>query len=362
MARYVLWQSSDIKDYKKFPKEDIHTDQPYLFSKMDAKPVTQEVLYHWDLPRKNIETLLQDNETTAFIVIRNDSILYENYFNGYERSSINTSFSVAKSITSLLVGIAIDDGFIKSSSDPITNYLPELKQRDARFEKITIDHLLDMKSGIKFIDSDLPWGDRVKAYYSPRLRKKLLYLTIESDPGVTYEYNTYHPQLLGLILERTTGKSPARYLEEKIWKPLGMEFDASWSLDSKRDKMVKMESGINCRAIDVAKIGKIILEKGKYNNKRIVSEAWIEKLTDYNDTNRFPRNNLIHYQSAWWTLEPYRGYRHAVYADGHLGQFLFIFPEDNTIIVRMGKKMGKDTESVLNWLVIGSDIIKHLNK
>ncbi len=361
MTRYLVWQGSDIGDYQKFPKQEIRRPEKAVpFPENKERPFATQVLSRWDNPARNLEELLRESGTTAFIVIRNDSILYENYFNGYNRQSVNTSFSVAKSITSLLIGIAIDEGAINSAGDPITDYLPELKEKDARFEKITIDHLLDMRSGLKFRDNDMPWGDRARAYYSPRLRKRLMNLKIENEPGLKFEYNTYHPQLLGLILERTTGMNPAKYLEEKIWLKLGMEFDASWSMDSKRSAMIKMESGINCRAVDLAKIGKIILEEGRYNGQRIVSETWVKKLMDYNETNRFPGDKLVHYESAWWTLEPYQQYRHAVYADGHLGQFLFVFPEENAIILRMGKKMGKETPGVFNWLVVSSDLLRQL--
>jgi CubicO group peptidase (beta-lactamase class C family) len=363
MGRYITWAKSDIKDYKKFPGCPVNNIPPGIsFPKKENAVSIQEVKYDGSLPPKNLEQLLKDNGTTAFIVIRNDSVLYEKYMNGYERSSVNTSFSMAKSVTSLLTGIAIDDGFIENTNVPITKYLPELKTKDPRFERITIEHLLDMKSGLKFTDNGLPWGDRAKAYYLPHLRKRLMKLKIESEPGKKFEYNTYHPQLLGLILERATGKNPALYFQEKIWKPLGMEYGATWSMNSHADSLIMMQSGINCRAVDFAKIGRLILEKGKYRGKQIVSEEWIKKSIAYDEQNRFKNDKVIHYESAWWITEPAPNYRYCVYADGHLGQFLFTFPNEKIIILRMGKRMGKETGSVNNWLIIANHIITQLNR
>jgi CubicO group peptidase (beta-lactamase class C family) len=114
--------------------------------------------------RINFDNFLASTGTTAFIVIKNDKILYEKYFNGYQRDSINTSFSMAKSITSALIGIAIDEGLIASADDPVTKYIPELKQKDPRFNNITIKNLLTMSSGLRYVEQSLPWSDDTKTY------------------------------------------------------------------------------------------------------------------------------------------------------------------------------------------------------
>ena len=205
----------------------------------------------------DFDAFLAKNRTQAFIVIQDDAILYEQYFNGASRDSIVTSFSTAKSFTSTLIGIAISEGYIHSVDDPITDYLPELAERDPAFANITIRDLLMMSSGIKYVEFPFVNGDDAKTYYYPDLRQLALEDThIVGLPGEQFHYNNYHPLLLGMILERATGTSVANYLQEKIWKPVGMEYPGSWSLDE--HGFEKMESGINARAIDFAKFGRLV--------------------------------------------------------------------------------------------------------
>jgi CubicO group peptidase (beta-lactamase class C family) len=198
----------------------------------------------------NFDKFLVSTGTTAFIIIKDDTVLYEKYFNGYQRDSIGTSFSMAKSITSALIGVAIDEGLIASVDDPITRYIPELKEKDFRFDNITIKNLLTMSSGLRYVEEGLPWSDDTRTYYDTNLRSLALSSKIEEAPGKRFHYNNYNPLLLGMILERVTHKPVSQYLEDKIWKPLGMDAPASWSLDSDASGFEKMESGINARAID----------------------------------------------------------------------------------------------------------------
>jgi CubicO group peptidase (beta-lactamase class C family) len=186
---------------------------------------------------ENLVDYLDASGTTAFLVIHDDKVLYERYFDGYDRTSLQTSFSMAKSFASALVGIAIDEGHIESVEEPITNYLPELLEKDKRFESITIRRLLTMSSGIKYEEGgDLLWSeeaDDTKTYYSTDLRELALEnCQIEGKPGEYFEYNNYNPLLVGMILERATSMPVARYTEKKLWKPMGMEADGFWSLDS----------------------------------------------------------------------------------------------------------------------------------
>jgi len=310
------------------------------------------------------EKHIEKDGTVAFLVIRNDSILYEKYFNKYESSDVVPSFSAAKSFVSALVGIAIDDGKIQSIDEPITNYLPEL--RDPGYKSITIEHLLQMRSGIKFNESYVnPFGDAAKYYYGKNLRKYLAKQKIELAADSQFNYISINTQLLGWIVERATGKPLALYLEEKIWQPLGMESPASWSIDSKNHQMAKAFCCINARAIDFAKFGRLYLNKGNWNGQQIVSEAWVDSsvtLMDY--------RNYFLYSYQWWHTRDFipvadsasiNGIHQPVYfrhdpkepvekffarpsgdfyAEGHLGQFIYVYPQKNMIIVRLGKKYG----------------------
>ena len=246
--RALRWGDAGVDDYLKFPKRVLEaSDTPFEFLlALDEDHVRTQ--FEAGSGIEDFDSFLAKNRTQAFIVIQNDVIIYEQYFNGYSRDSIVTSFSTAKSVTSTLIGIAIYEGYIHSMDDPITNYLPELAERDPAFKNITIRDLLMMSSGIKYAESPFVNGDDSKTYYFPDLRQLALEDTrIVGPPGEKFLYNNYHPFLLGLILERTTGTSVTDYLQEKVWKPIGMEYPGSWSLDE--NGFEKMECCINARAI-----------------------------------------------------------------------------------------------------------------
>jgi len=298
---------------------------------------------------RDLDSFLRETRTQAFIVIQNDRILYEKYFNGYRRDSIVTSFSVAKSFVSALIGIAIEDGHIDSVDDPITKYLPELGERDAAFNKITIRHLLMMSSGIRYREFPFFTGDNTKTYYYPDLRRLALEETVVvGRPGEEFLYNNYHPLLLGLILERATGRSVAHYLQEKIWKPLGMEFPGSWSLDSDASGFEKMESGLNGRAIDFAKFGRLYLNQGKWDGNQVIPAEWVAESTrEDQSVDRaayYPNTEFFgamdgYYGYMWWGL-PRAGGHYDFSAVGNHGQFVYVSPRNNLIIVRNGERYG----------------------
>src|ERR687889_2591499 len=242
LTRTIFWRESDYKDLEKFPARTIHNAPPvFRFDKLPANnPYASQIeAIASDSSNGSLEDYLDASGTTAFLVIHDDKLLYERYFNGYDETSVNTSFSMAKSFASALVGIAIDEGHIKSVEEPITNYIPELLKKDKRFKSISIRNLLTMSSGIKYEeDATLPWSehaDDTKTYYSTDLRELALNSQIEGKAGQYFEYNNYNPLLVGMILERATGMHVARYLQQELWKPMGMEADGSWSLDSKED-------------------------------------------------------------------------------------------------------------------------------
>jgi len=301
-----------------------------------------------------LEDFLIDTRTQAFIVIQDDTVLYEKYFNGLQRDSIVTSFSSAKSFVSTMVGIAIAEGKIDSLDDPITDYLPELLERDARFASITIRHLLNMSSGIKYVETSFITGDDALTYYYPDLRELALQKTvITGEPGQTWVYNNYHPLLLGIILERATGVSVAEYLQTKVWQPMGAEFAASWSLDSDETAFEKMESGINARAIDFAKLGRLYLNGGRINDMQVLPQEWVEwtttpdpsvdRETFYPASMSASFGNLSH-QGLWWGIQLADGDT-GYSASGNHGQFIFVHPAKRIIIVRNGEEFGVDSGS-----------------
>ena len=276
--RVFRWGNSDVYDYQKFPERVLETSgSPFEFSlNLDEDHVRTQ--FEAASGMDDFDSFLEKKRTQAFIVIQDDAVLYEQYFNGANRDSIVSSFSTAKSFTSALIGIAISEGYIHSVNDPITDYLPELAERDIVFKNITIRDLLMMSSGIKYTEFPFVNGDNAKTYYFPNLRQLALEDThVARNPAETFHYNNYHPLLLGLIIERATGTSVTNYLQEKIWKPIGMEYSGSWSLDE--NAFEKMESGINARAIDFAKFGRLFLHNGDRDGTQVIPAEWVAEST-----------------------------------------------------------------------------------
>ena len=367
--RAVTWGKESVYDYQRLPgRPFLAGDSPFYFPE-DLQEERVRAAFEVDPQIDDLENFLVETRTQAFIVIQNDHILYEKYFNGSTRDTVVTSFSVAKSFTSALIGVAIADGYIQNVDDPITNYLPELIIRDIRFSSITIRNLLMMSSGIHYFE-DIPLlsDDGAKTYLFPDLRRLALeYTHIKNQPGEQFQYNNYHPLLLGMILERTTGVSVTEYLEKKIWQPLGMEFDGSWSLDSEESGFEKMESGINGRAIDFAKFGRLFLRNGKWEGTQLIPAEWVIESTRedpavdrseyYSDLEvREPMDG--YYKYMWWGLP--RGYGAYDYsAFGNLGQFIYVSPLADLVIVRNGEKDGIHYDK---WLQIFYQFARAINR
>lgn len=268
-----------INDYKKFPFKEISCGPSHFsfITDKEKESAATEILknveyqYRNETIRSSLDELLRSTGTNTFIIIQNDTIVCEKYFNRYTRESINSSFSVAKSFVSSLVGIAIDEGLITSIEDRVADYLPELKNKVS--ETLSINHLISMASGIRYNPSHYPWADEPMSYHYPDLRKLVL-KAIRQDyqPGTYFQYSNYNTILLGIILERVTKMPPYEYLQEKIWKPIGMQFPASWSTDNCKTHFPKMESGINARGIDYAKFGRLFLNSGQWENKLIINK------------------------------------------------------------------------------------------
>ena len=366
LGRYVFWNFVDIEDHQKFPARRISNAPPAFYFKKSEEAEKRfslqfrEIEYYFQKGKKSapLDDFLISTGTTAFIVIQDDTVLYEKYFNDYARDSINTSFSMSKSVVSALVGIALDEGNIQSVDEPITNYIPELKAKG--FDKITIKHLLTMSSGIRHTWGNAPWHDSVRSYYSPDLRKLALKAKIIEEAGKHFNYNNCNTQLLGLILERVTGKSVSEYLEEKIWKPLGMGYQASWSMDSERSGFELMAAGLNARAIDFARFGRLFLNKGRWNGKRLISEKWVTESTAINPAPTAAPDGKENYYAVEeesvlyqffnlgggyygysWYGYPREDADSDFFAFGILGQFIYVSPQKKMIIVRCGKEWGR---------------------
>lgn len=344
--RNIRYGKADLNDYKIFPSRELisNNDKSFKFINQDTIIINFELAhliqkYNWLIETRGIgeypltetqesfESYIKSKETVAFLIIRRDTILYEKYFDDYMQASVIPSFSMAKSFTSMLIGCAIDDGLIKSVEEPVTNYVPELKKQG--FDKVTIKNLLQMTSGIDFKENYVnPFGDVAKLYYGTNLRKQVGGFELKSQPGKKFNYNSGDSQLLGLVLERALkNRNITHYMQEKIWSPLGMEYNGSWSLDREKNGMEKTFCCLNASAVDFAKIGRLYLNKGNWNGQQIISEQWVKESTKIDTSN----GSLDYYQYNWYvSKESYEAF-------GILGQMLYVNPAKELIIVRLGK-------------------------
>ena len=271
------------------------------------------------------------HHTISFMIIRNDTLLYESYREKYKDSSLVSGFSVAKSFVSTLVGIAIEEGKIKNVHQSITDFVPELKEKG--FTPITVQHLLKHTSGIHYSQQLLnPNSDNAQLYYGKDLRRRMLDFYIKEQPGLHFDYQSENYQLLGLILERTTGHTLSKYLQEKIWTKIGMENNAFWNIDNETESRIeKAFCCLSASTHDFAKLGRLYLNKGNWNGKQVVPRKWIEEAI-HPDT---LVGGKINFQYNWIAgPQKYASY----YAVGLYGQYVYVYPEKNIIIARFGKE------------------------
>jgi CubicO group peptidase (beta-lactamase class C family) len=357
MLRAYKMRKLRLEDNNKVPTVSIaKASVPFYYTHAAEQPANKGLAAYLD-------TNLAKSYTAAFLVIRNDSILYERYFNGFNGQSLLPSFSVAKSFVGTLIGVALQEGIIKSTTESITNYLPELAKRDTRFSKITIQNLLDMRSGVQFNEGKYNIkDDAIKLGFRPNVVKYALKLNVQEEPGKTFRYQSVNTELLALIIERASGKKVSAYLAEKLWGPLGAEQGATWSVDSKKRMQEIAFAGLNATARDFAKLGTLYLNKGAWQGKQLIGKDWVEMVAD--------RDRLYKsggYKNQWWSKNLSRsfpdsalavaykngshytgavrkqgtGYRvsyqtTAFSAQGLLNQVIYINPKNNVVIVRLG--------------------------
>ncbi len=329
----LYYNFADIDDYKIFSNRIIaESSTPLKWKK--SKNYNQVNIS--DSLKKTLEKI----ETVAFLIIKDDSIQYEQYWDGYSPDSYSNSFSMAKSYVGALIGIALQEGKIKNINQPVSDFLPEFKEGDK--SKITIRHLLMMSSGLNWEEGYAsPLSVTTEAYYGSDLRKLIRSLKPVEEPGKIFRYKSGDTQIISFILEKATGMSLSKYAHEKLWQPLGCTNDALWSLD-KDGGNEKAYCCLNSNARDFAKIGKLYLQKGAWNHVQLISPVYIEaaitptKLPDGD----FDYKPADFYGYHWWTLPAYKGHD-IFYARGILGQYVIVIPEKKIIIVRLGKKRGE---------------------
>jgi CubicO group peptidase (beta-lactamase class C family) len=351
LARAIVWQDSSFDDSGRFPVRTFRASpNPVTFGGVAGPPLDGFTVVQTG---EAMESFLEKTDSTAFIVLHGDNLLYEAYFNGSNREATQTSFSVAKSFTATLVGIALREGFISSLDDPLTDYLPELSERDPRFGDITLRHMITMSSGLGFREGSAPWDDPANTSYGTDLRTAALTTTeIEKAPGREFHYNDWNLILMGVVLERTTGMSLSTYMETRLWQPMGAEADGSWSLDSEISGYEKVFVGINGRAIDFAKLGWLYMNDGRNGSHHVISDGFVDEATRV-DTTTDP---APHYQYYWWIDED----RNSYYAQGDHCQYIYVAPTSELVLVRHGLTCGDTDDVDVDWVGFLGDLVDWL--
>lgn len=289
----------------------------------------------------NFEKYNTETQSKAFLVFKGDEILFEKYWDGHTDKTVSNSFSAAKTVIALLIGIAVDEGKIKSLDDPIGDYLPEFKEGDKSI--ITIRNLLNMSSGLDWTESGKnPLSNNAESYYGTDLYGLVTRQNLIRKPGKDFIYQSGNSQLLGFIIKNATGKSISEYCSEKIWSKIGMESNAFWSLD-KKDGDEKAFCCLYATARDFGRIGKLILRKGKFGNEQIVPEWYMIEMAIM-PTQMGTEEGVSNHQYGLhiWL---YEGYKSPVqYCRGIKGQYMISIPDEDVVIVRLGSIRMKNYE------------------
>jgi CubicO group peptidase (beta-lactamase class C family) len=290
---------------------------------------------------RSMEDYYKRARTTGLIVLKDGKIVFEHYGFGADEHSLLTSQSVAKSVTSTLVGFAIGDGLIRSVDDPISDYLPELK--GSGYDGVPIKAVLQMSSGVDFTedydagsmsDSERMWNQAL-IYNKEPLTEFVRDIKRSRDPFKRFNYAGIETQTLAWLVSRVTGKTLSDYLSEKIWKPLGMEANANWATDSRKPDA--NETGfccLNATLRDYARFGLLMVQDGVWNGQRLLPEGWVAEATQ-SDMPQVQPGKLydgyeMGYQYQWWTFP---GEDHAFTAEGINGQFIYVNPREKLVIV-----------------------------
>ena len=312
------YSTAYLEDYKKFDNQTI--------AKGTAQPWDNHKNYNTAKPTERLAKANKDWGTIAYVIIENDSIWFEEYYDGFDANSKSNSFSMAKSYVSGLLGMAIQQGHIKSLDQPVCDFLPAFC--DGKASKMTVGDLSTMSSGTNWDEKYYsPLSITTRAYFDDDLAKVMNGLKVVDEPGKAFKYASGDTQMLAMVIEKATGKKLYTYLEESFWKPLGSENETLWQVDSEDHDLVKAYCCIASNAKDFARFGKLYKDHGKWNGKQVLDSAFIAKSI----VPKFPASPEYGY--GWWLQR--KGDKNFFMMRGHLGQYVIVEPEDNVIIVRL---------------------------
>jgi CubicO group peptidase (beta-lactamase class C family) len=317
-----------LEDYKEFDNQAIEIKI--------SQPWNNHVDYNTVTVTPQLEKSNQDWGTIAYVIIKNDSIWFEKYYDGFDEDSKSNSFSMAKSYVSGLLGKAIMDGHIKNLDQPVCDFLPAFC--DEKATSMTVGDLSSMSSGTNWDEAYYsPLSITTRAYFDDDLAKVMNGLKVVDQPGQGFKYASGDTQMLAMVIEKATGKKLYNYFEESFWKPLGSENSTLWQVDSEDHDLVKAYCCIASNAKDFARFGKLYKDFGKWNGEQVLDSSFIAKSVKP----RFAESPQYGY--GWW-LYNYMG-KDFFMMRGHLGQYVIVQPEDNVIIVRLGHQKSPDNNT-----------------
>ncbi len=264
--------------------------------------------------------------TIAFLIFKNDSIYFEKYFKGFEQDSQTNSFSMAKSITSALLGKAIKDGHIKNLEQPVGDFYPQFTGTG-----LTVGDLSSMASGLNWEESySSPFSLTARSYYDNNLAETILGLEVVEKPGQNYKYLSGNTQLLAMVIQKAVMKPLSKYLSESFWQPMGFVDAALWQVDDAENRLVKAYCCIGSNARDFARFGKLYKDYGKWDGIQILDSTFVSKSI----TPRFAESPQYGY--GFW-LSDYLG-KEIFVLRGILGQYVIVLPKEKIMIVRLGEQ------------------------
>lgn len=292
----------------------------------------------WERARyTSFDQFLEGQNTYAFLVVKDGTIVYERYFHGLTKDSLLPCFSMSKSVASLAIGRAVEQKILPPIERKLVEFVPEVRGKPG-YDQITLEHLLRMTSGIAFGEESMAGGE---LYYTEDLRDVMYSYDVVKRPGEYYLYGSVNIQLLWDVLHRRLGgETVSHYFERAVWEPLGAEYPASWSLDSEESGIEKFSGGFNARVRDYAKLGYLFLNDGKAGGRTVVGPEWIERSLWPDPVAGWVRttDNWVRRGQYQWFLTPdARGY----FAKGYNGQYVFVVPEKRMVFVRFGEGYGQ---------------------
>ncbi|WP_373708108.1 serine hydrolase domain-containing protein [Kaistella sp.] len=298
----------------------------HTIAKGQSIPWIKDSLYNQKALPKNLVEDLQQSKTASFLIIKNGKLVHEQYWDGYTPTSKTNSFSMAKAVTVMLVGKAVEQKKIKSFDEKFAGFFENYN--NVPFGKyLTLANLAEMEAGLNWNeDYNNPFLPNAKAYYGNSLEKAVLLRGFKDQPGTQFEYQSGSTQLLGFALRKSLDKTIAEYASETLWQPLGMEQNADWNTDD--FGMEKTFCCINSNSRDFAKLGQVFLNNGEFNGKQILNPQFINKM-------RTPTqlSEGAYGMGLWINNDaPLKHY----YFRGLYGQYIIVIPEKEMVIVRTG--------------------------